>query len=244
MARPLREGVAGLQDGSSRPHRLHRPPPPSTAERIEALRRQRFTGQQIAQELGVSSATVSRVLRRLGLNRIAALEPTEPVRRYERERPGELIHIDIKKLGRFEQIAHRITGDRTGQSNFRGVGWEYPSPCRRRPFPTGLFRGSARRERRGSYLRFLFSALRFFRRHGVAVERVMTDNGSAFKSRQLRQGASPARHQAQADPALHAQNQRQGRALRANLVARVGLCKSRRHIRAAPARTRRLRVPV
>ena len=125
MARPLCEGVAVLQDGSSRPHRLHRPPPPSTADWIEALRRQRFTSQQIAQELGVWSATVSRVLRRLGLNRIAALEPTEAVRRYERERPGELIHIDIAKLGRFEQIAHRITDDRTGQSNSRGVGWEY-----------------------------------------------------------------------------------------------------------------------
>ena len=73
----------------------------------------------------MSPATVSRVLCRLGLNRIAALEPAEPVRRYERERPGELIHIDIKKLGRFERTGHRITGDRTGQSKSRGIGWEY-----------------------------------------------------------------------------------------------------------------------
>ena len=82
-------------------------------ERIEALRRQRFTGPQIARDLGVSPATVSRVLCRLGLNRITALEPAEPVRRYKRERPGELIHIDIKKLGRFERTGHRFTGDRS-----------------------------------------------------------------------------------------------------------------------------------
>ena len=182
LARFRAEGVAGLQDRSSRPHRLHRPTPASTVERIEALRRQRFTGQQIARDLGVSSATVSRVLRRLGLNRIAALEPAEPVRRYERERPGELIHIDIKKLGRFERMGHRITGDRTGQSNSRGIGWEYLHLAiddhSRLAYSEILSD-----EKRGSCLTFLFNALRFFRRHGIAVERVMTDNGSAFKSR-------------------------------------------------------------
>ena len=72
-----------------------------------------------------SAATVSRILKRLGLNRLSALEPAEPVRRYERAAPGEIIHIDIKKLGRFNRIGHRITGDRTGQSNTRGVGWEF-----------------------------------------------------------------------------------------------------------------------
>jgi transposase InsO family protein len=174
--------VAGLQDRSSRPHRVHRPTPAATVERIEALRRQRFTGREIARHVGVSPATVSRVLRRLGLNRIAALEPAEPVRRYERERPGELIHIDIKKLGRFERTGHRITGDRTGQSNRRGIGWEYLHLAiddhSRLAYSQIL-----PDEKRGSCLRFLFNALRFFRRHGVSVERVMTDNGSAFKSR-------------------------------------------------------------
>jgi hypothetical protein len=91
---------------------------------VEALRRQRHTGKQITAEVGVSPATVSRILRRLGLNRIRDLESAEPVRRYERATPGEMIHIDIKKLGRFDKIGHRITGDRTGQSNSRGVGWE------------------------------------------------------------------------------------------------------------------------
>jgi hypothetical protein len=83
------------------------------------LRRQRNTGKQIAVEVGVSPATVSRILRRLGINKLSALEPAEPVRRYERGNPGEIIRIDIKKFGRFEQIGHRITGDHKGQSNNR-----------------------------------------------------------------------------------------------------------------------------
>ena len=120
-----REGPEGLKDRSSRPHRLHQPTPEAVVAEVERRRRQRWTGKQIAAELGISPATVSRILRRLGLNRIAALEPAEPVRRYERQHPGELIHIDIKKLGRFNRIGHRITGDRRGQSNSRGVGWEF-----------------------------------------------------------------------------------------------------------------------
>ena len=90
---------AGLQDRSSRPHRLRRPTPQAVVEEVERLRRQRWTGKQIAAATGVSPATVSRVLRRLGLNKLSALEPAEPVRRYEREHPGQLIHLDIKKLG-------------------------------------------------------------------------------------------------------------------------------------------------
>ena len=145
------------------------------------MRRQRHTGEQIAAEVGVSAATVSRILRRLGLNRLSALEPAEPVRRYERAAPGEIIHIDIKKLGKFNRIGHRITSDRTGQSNARGVGWEYLHLAiddhSRLAYSEIL-----PDEKRGSCLRFLFNALRFFRRHGVRVERVMTDNGSSFRS--------------------------------------------------------------
>ena len=129
MARSKAEGIEGLKDRSTRPHRLHRPTPIAIIERVEVLRRQRWTGRQIAVEVGVSPATVSRILKRLGLNRLAALEPAEPVRRYEREHPGELIHIDIKKLGRFDRVGHRITGDRRGHSNSRGVGWEFVHVC-------------------------------------------------------------------------------------------------------------------
>jgi transposase len=125
LARFRAEGPAGVQDRSSRPHRLRRPTQPAVVDRIEALRRQRLTGQEIARQAGVSPATVSRVLRRLGLTRLAALDPAAPARCYERAQPGELIHIDIKKLGRFERTGHRIAGDRTGQSNSRGIGWEY-----------------------------------------------------------------------------------------------------------------------
>ena len=231
LARFRAESVAGLQDRSSRPHRLHRPTPASTVERIETLRRQRFTGQQIARDLGVSPATVSRVLRRLGLNGIAALEPAEPVRRYERERPGELIHIDIKKLGRFERTGHRITGDRTGQSKSRGrLG--VPPPGRRRPFPAGLFGDLARREAR------LLPHLPVQR---PAVLPAACHRGRKGDDRQrfglqippLRQGAAPARHQAQAHPALHAQDQRQGRALRADIASGMGVRQTLRDIGSA-----------
>jgi transposase len=125
VARYQAEGAEGLKDRSSRPRRLRKPTSVEGVAEIERLRRQRWTGKQIAAEVSVSPATVSRILRRLGLNRIKALEPAEPVRRYERQHPGELIHIDIKKLGRFDKVGHRITGDRTGQSKSRGIGWEF-----------------------------------------------------------------------------------------------------------------------
>ena len=123
VARFQSEGPKGLEDRSSRPHRLRQPTPEPVVKRIEALRRERRTGQQIAAEVGVSPATVSRVLRRLGLNTLKALEPAEPVCRYERKAPGEILHIDIKKLGKFSRTGHRITKDRKGQSRTRGVGW-------------------------------------------------------------------------------------------------------------------------
>jgi transposase InsO family protein len=181
VARYRAEGLAGLKDRSSRPHRLHRPTPPAIVSRIEALRRERRPGSHIAKALGISPATVSRVLRRLGLNKLKALEPAAPVRRYERETPGELIHIDIKKLGKFNRTGHRITGDRTGQSNRRGVGWEYVHLAiddHSRVAYSEIFPD----EKRRSCLRFLFNVLRFFRAHGVRVHRVMTDNGTSFRS--------------------------------------------------------------
>lgn len=175
------EGVDGLRDRSSRPLSSPSQTSHATCDAVEALRRQRIIGKQIAAELGISPASVSRILKRRGLNKLSALEPAEPVRRYEREHPGEIIHIDIKKLGRFEQIGHRITGDRTGQSNSRGVGWEYLHLAiddhSRLAYSEIL-----PNEKRHSCLRFLFNALRFFRAHGVTAQRVMTDNGVSFRS--------------------------------------------------------------
>ena len=109
VARYGAEGVDGLRDRSSKPLSLPSQTPPATCATVEALRRQRHTAKQISAEVGVSPATVSRILRRLGLNRIRDMEPAEPVRRYERATPGEMIHIDIKKLGRFDKVGHRIT---------------------------------------------------------------------------------------------------------------------------------------
>jgi transposase InsO family protein len=175
------EGVDGLRDRSSRPLSSAGQTPPATCAAVEALRRQRHTGKQIAAALAISSATVSRILRRLGLNRLSALEPAEPVRRYEREKPGELIHIDIKKLGKFNQIGHRITGDRRGQSNSRGVGWEYVHVCID-DHSRVAFAKIMPSEKKRSAIAFLQAALSYYESLGIKVERVMTDNGSCYKS--------------------------------------------------------------
>ena len=186
VARFRKEGAAGLVDRSSRPQRLRHPTPQNIAEQIERLRRQRFTGKQIAKDTGVSSATVSRVLRRLGISRLRDLEPAEPIRRYEREHPGELIHIDIKKLGRFEQVGHRITGDRTRQNNRRGTkrggtGWEFVHVCIDDASRIG-FSQIKPDEKKGSAVAFLEAAVAYYASLGIKVQRVMTDNGSCYKA--------------------------------------------------------------
>jgi transposase InsO family protein len=178
-----REGLAGLHDRSSRPHRLHRPTPQTVVEQVEALRRQRHTGKQIAAELGLSPATVSRILRRLGLNKISALEPAEPVRRYEREYPGELIHIDIKKLGKIGIVGHRITGDRS--KRVRGIGWEYVHVCVDDASRIAFVQIKPD-ERKKSAVAFLKAAVAYYASLGIKVERVMTDNGSCYRSHAFR----------------------------------------------------------
>ena len=188
------EGPPGLADRSSRPRRLRRPTSPQTQERIIALRRQRWTGQQIAQETKVSPATVSRVLRRARLSRIRDLEPAAPVVRYERKTPGELIHIDIKKLGRFEQIGHRITGDRTRQrrapgQRSGGSGWEFVHVCiddaSRIAFSQIL-----PDEKKESATAFLKAACAYYKSLGVTVTGVMTDNGSCYRSSAFRKACA------------------------------------------------------
>ena len=189
VARYRAEGEAGLADRSSRPHRLRRPTPPATALRIEALRRQRWTGKRIALAVGLSRATVSRVLRRLGISKMKALEPAEPVRRYQRDHPGELIHIDIKKLGRFEKIGHRITGDRARRTDRHGrskhAGWEYVhvsiDDASRIAFSQVLTD-----EKKESAVAFLNAAIAYYAGLGITVTRVMTDNGSCYRSKAFR----------------------------------------------------------
>ena len=176
------EGSSGLADRSSRPGRLRCPTPEAVTQRIEALRRQRMTGKQIAKETGVSRTTVSRVLRRLGLSRVRDLEPAEPVRRYERDKPGELLHIDIKTLGRFTKAGHRITGKRTVESKSRGAGWESVHLAvddhSRVSFAQVLPDETA-----DSAVAFLEAAVAYYLTLGVVITAVMTDNGACYISK-------------------------------------------------------------
>ena len=170
----------GLHDRSSRPHYSPRAIVIERRAQIEALRRQRRTGRLIAQDLGVSSATVSRVLRRAGLSRWRELEPQPPVVRYERATPGELVHIDTKKLGRIERPSHRVTGDR--RNRVRGIGWEFAHVAIDDHSRTSLV-AMAEDERKESAVAFLEQVVAHYRACGVVVQRVMTDNGSAYQSR-------------------------------------------------------------
>lgn len=176
------EGRAGMADRSSRPRRSPNAIDRAVAERVIALRRRRFTGKHIAKEVGVSPATVSRVLARAGLSRLKDLEPAEPVRRYEREAPGDMIHIDIKKLGRFDRVGHRITGDRTGQSNSRGIGWKFVHVCIDDASRVA-FSQILPNEKKESAVAFLEAALAYYASLGITVSRVMTDNGSCYRSK-------------------------------------------------------------
>jgi transposase InsO family protein len=176
------EGRSGLEDRSSRPHRLHKPTSPETVEQIIALRRRRWTGKQIAKETAVSPATVSRILRAARLSRMRDLEPPEPVVRYERKHPGELIHLDIKKLGRFERTGHRITGKRTANASSRGSGWEFVHVCIDDASRLA-FSQIRPDEKKESSIAFLEAAISYYAALGVTVTRVMTDNGSSYRSR-------------------------------------------------------------
>ena len=180
------EGEPGLIDRSSRPHRSPARLDPADEDAIEALRRQRLSSPAIARRLGRPVSTIGQVLRRRSLGRLSAVDSRPPIVRYEREQPGELIHIDIKKLGRIDGIGHRITGDRTGQSNRRavgrGLGWEYLHVAiddRSRLAYTQLLPS----ERQEDATAFLESSLAWFKQYGVTVQRVMTDNGAAYKSK-------------------------------------------------------------
>ena len=184
LARFGSEGDAGLQTRSSAPHLVANRLPAPWLAMIARLRRDyRMTGEEIAERLHLPRSTVAGHLARLGLGRLAALEPSEPARRYNRARAGELIHLDIKKLARFRRVGHRITGDRRGQSE--GAGWEFVhvavDDASRLAFVEVL-----PDEQRQSVTGFLVRALRWFKSLGIRVERVMTDNGSGYVSRLFR----------------------------------------------------------
>jgi transposase InsO family protein len=177
------EGAVGLLDRSSRPTSHPRQLAPKLHAQITDLRRQRHTGRFIARQLSVSGASVSRILRRAHLSRWRDLEPRPPVHRYERERPGELLHLDTKKLGKITRIGHRITGDRSGP--FGKAGWEYVHVAIDDNSRLALA-SVAVNERADTACAFLEAAVADFKRRGVRIQRVMTDNGSAYISHAFR----------------------------------------------------------
>lgn len=181
LARHRAGGGLALQDRSSAPARCPHRTDAKTIAVIEQLSRQRLSGPAIARQIGMPRSTVGAILRRLGLGQLNALQVKPEVVRYERDKPGEMIHLDMKKLGRIDGIGHRITGDRTGQSNKRGTGWE----CLHVAIDDAsrlAYSEILPNERAGSAVAFTTRALAWFQDLGVPVERIMTDNGSAYKS--------------------------------------------------------------
>lgn len=175
-----RGGDRELLDHSSRPYRSPRRTPPQVGQRVLELRKQRMTGLEIAFRLRISPATVARILVRAGLQRLKTLEPKQPVRRYEKKRPGELIHLDTKKLGRIARVGHRITGDRRRRS--RGIGWEFLHVAID-DYSRSSFVEVLPDERAPTTAAFLGRALAWFARHGVIAEGLLTDNGGNYLSK-------------------------------------------------------------
>jgi len=179
VGRFLAQGEAGLRDASSRPRVSPRAIAPATALGIVELRRRFLTQARIAQTLGVSASTVGRVLRRAGLSRWSDLAPSEPVMRYEHAEPGDLLHIDTKKLGRIERVGHRITGN--PRDSVDGAGWEYLFVAIDDHARLG-FTQMKPTERGSCAATFLQASIKYFRQLGVTVRRVLTDNGAPFRS--------------------------------------------------------------
>jgi len=171
------EGAAGLQARSSRPHHCPHATPTAKVAELVGRRRQRHTYRQIAHELRVAPSTTARLLKRACLNRLSELEPARPANRFEYPQPGDLLHLDIKKLGRFGSPGHRVTGDRARRH--RGIGWDFMHLAiddhSRVAFGTI--------EPGNSACRSLLQALRYYRSLGVHFQRVMTDNGPCYLSK-------------------------------------------------------------
>ena len=183
LARYRAEGAMGLRDRRSVAHRRPHALAPAWVALIRLLRQAKLVAAEIAARLPLARSTVSAVLSRLGLARLRYLNPPEPVRRYEWSRPGELIHVDTKKLGRIAQPSHRVTGNR--RHSLGGVGWEYAhvaiDDCSRYTYVEVL-----PDEKRYTATAFWLRAVRAFRQRGIHVERVLTDNGGAYRSRPFR----------------------------------------------------------
>ena len=174
-----RAGDRELEDRPSVAHSIAGRTPREVEEAICALRELRFSGVRIAEALGMPERTVRAVLARYGMSKLAPVDAGEPTNRYERPAPGELIHIDVKKLGRIEREGHRVHGDRARRS--RGAGWEFVhvciDDCTRLAYVEVLSD-----ERADSVCGFLQRAVAWFGDHGIRVKRLMTDNANGYRS--------------------------------------------------------------
>lgn len=182
LGRFLAQGEVGLRDASSRPRCSPRAISPQRALAIVELRRRRLTQAHIARSIGVSESTVSRVLARAGLSKLCALEPVQPIVRYEHAAPGDMVHIDTKKLGRIVRTGHRVSGDR--RDTVDGAGWEFLFVAVD-DHARIAFTQMKPDERQDSAIAFLRAAITYFGSLGVTVRRVLTDNGSAFRSKRF-----------------------------------------------------------
>src|SRR5688572_15951997 len=180
LARYRCEGPTGLHDRSCRPQRSPRATVRELEVAVLALRRQRLTLLSIARQLGISRSTVARLCAKAGLQRLSKLEPPPVIRRYERAAPGELLHLDVKKLGRITRIGHRITGDRSGR--YGKAGWEFVhvaiDDTSRVAYAQVL-----PDEQSDSAAAFLRAAVAYYAGLGIRIREVLTDNGGSYRSR-------------------------------------------------------------
>jgi len=177
------EGVAGLVDRSSRPARLWHQTPQEIIERVERMRREGWTGVRIAATTGLSTATISRILTRLKLNKKHMIEPKPPPVRYEHAAPGDLLHLDIKRLVRIQRPSHRVTGDR--RDGVKGIGAEFLHIAiddHSRIVFTAMYPDQTER----SSTHFLAAATAWFARLGIHIRRVLTDNGPCYHAHRFR----------------------------------------------------------
>jgi transposase InsO family protein len=188
LARHRHGGVSALEDRSSQPLRQPRRTPAAVMSAIVAARHERLTAWAIAVRLQIPRSTVAAILGRLGLNRLAALDPVVPVTRYERTRPGELVHLDIKPLGRILRVGHRILPARRGSV---GAGWEYVHVAVD-DYSRAAYVEVLADQTGATTAGFLRRTIRWFARRGVIVQRVITDNGSAYVSHRFQHCATGA----------------------------------------------------
>lgn len=187
LARYRAEGMEGLEDRSSRPQRMTNRTPEKRIRKIVSLRLRRMSGAEIACRTGVPRSTVARWLARVGMGRLRQLAPPEPIRRYQKEHPGELLHLDIKKLGKIRGVGHRITGDKRKRA--RGVGWEFVHVAIDDASRLAYVEVLAD-EKGPTAATFLRRAVKWFEKQGVTTQKILTDNGACYISNAFQQVCS------------------------------------------------------